>query len=542
MDAFAQQLIHATSVRTVANNATQEAAVQVQWLYDDGRDGWCFNESAVYNAFTGVTDARCLDTTHICTTGNCSWTPYETLAFCDTCADITSHVQMSDGCFKNRDEMCELYIPSGPSLEFSLYNWYPQGHTNDWWYNTTILSSKGGGPLLHITDVGLPLLNFTRLNFWLSSESVLRDLIEDCGFDKLTGDPAQKSKCVNKFLNITRATECALYWCVHRYSAISESTKFTETLLKAWSSASPTYPGLEGLTYNVTPEQNDLSPHDHASVFFVDGYSQVDLSRALKPMFDASVYYYDLFIAQQQSTVASRLASQTFGSPPTLLKYEELANDTLAIGFSNMSFSLTQSLRQTAKGNEYISCGDTVIPAFDYNHVGNDTGNIRINGTSYENATVIQVRWGWLVYPTYLLFMTIILTISTKIRTSRQRIPQWRSSIIPLMVHGPYSISAEPSHSSSTTDQMDRLAKRTLVSLSPTRAGWKLSERGTTQDDGSKGVQLSRKPRRPVGPSTHLKAQQPPIASQTDASGGFCRGRAREYPPINTSAIRSRSI
>lgn len=64
--------------------------------------------------------------------------------------------------------------------------------------------------------------------------------------------------------------------------------------------------------------------------------------------------------------------------------------------------------------------------------------NASAMGTAFENLEVVRVRWGWLVCPVNLLFMKIILTVSTKDRSYQQNIPARKLSAMPFMVHGLY--------------------------------------------------------------------------------------------------------
>lgn len=488
--------------------ADGRAVAQVQWFYRHTNDSLISDESAVYSTLLWGSSVGALDTAYICNTGNCSWTPYSSLAVCSTCADVTSHVQITESCFEELSDECIISTPSGSSIAVQLSRhdrYYELGIREKWWTDTTIMNTTGDGSLLNITDVGLSILNFTRLVLSDSDLVTLHQFLDgqDCTFNKYEhnrydnryednqGPPVKdRQGCLEKLRSLVRADECALHWCAHEYSAMADSGGLTETFLNAsWTypvSGPPDRPFIVSPTYKLMPHHTHGYPSEDTLTvgalnpppYFVELEAHKTLSRSLSLIFDASISYSDFLSASrnslgsstQSSQVASRLALESFAT--SVGAYEVVLDDRISEKFSDIAHSLTQSIRQ------YVFAFDgaqvNLLAVGNSKEAIGSQANASAIGTAFENVTVVRVRWGWLVYPINLLLMTIVLTVSTKVRCYQQKIPAWKSSAMPLMVHGPYSHFKESSVEGDTIDQMERFAKRTKVSLQTTLEGWKL--------------------------------------------------------------------
>ena len=166
---------------------------------------------------------------------------------------------------------------------------------------------------------------------------------------------------------------------------------------------------------------------------------------------------------------------------------EDAETDSMSLIFEHLAESVTQAIRQ----HNFINESDRIRGGYSKNRadvgpssMSNDLfetvdyePNAVATGTVFENRAVVRVRWQWLLFPAALLLLTAIVTISTKIRSLQQGIPNWGSSLMPLMLRGPYSCPIDASTSDADSNvQMDRLARTTKVSLQQTGSGWNLVE------------------------------------------------------------------
>ncbi|KAL8948334.1 MAG: hypothetical protein Q9222_005472 [Ikaeria aurantiellina] len=551
IDAFTQQVIHFETEQVVANG---KAAAQVQWYYRHSNVSLIPEENAVYSTVTWGSSFGDLDTAYACSTGNCTWDAYQSLGACHACADITAHVQIDEACFHTQDALCSIFLPSGPTLAIELGNYYPRNFKG-WWYNsTTMMNKTAGGDLLNITGIGLSILNFTRVDL-VNDEDKLEKLFENfgCHFGDVADHPAPRSQCLEKLRHLIRASA------------------FTEKLLNAWwNDPAPDPINISEFlpsTYQLSRQRpiasisepvsldDLLDSEERTQQYLVEAESHKSLSRSLSPLFDTSMSYQNLeetslfrtdrgiplmtindhiLASEQSSAVASTLAFRTYGSQPTFDGVDRVPET-----FGAIATAPTQSLRQSI-----FAFLDGPVVQIATGNAKFDTQpfkNVSASGTAFNDVTVVRVRWGWLVYPINLLLMTIILTSWTKVVTTRQGIPAWRSSTMALMVYGPYSHFSGSLQNLRTTAQMELRAKRTKISLVSTDRSWKLSE--VSQDielmkekPGNVGCQLRESPE-------DLEAQQP-ISSTAlrTATVSTLRNRAYDVAPTASRAARSRSI
>ena len=469
--------------------------VQTQWFYR-AVDSFISDASVLYSTIMWGPDPRLLETPYVCTTGNCSWRPYETLAMCSTCADISSQIKITDWCLDERGDSCDISTPGGPTISVTL----GIGGNLDWWRgDQIILNTTSTTSLLNITGVGLSVFNFTRLYLSSKPHDIYHPLFENCNapHSVFMAGSKTRSRCLAKLRSLARADECSLFWCVHQYSAMANPGNFTETFLNAWWNYSiPNVPGrpfVAAPTYLLTLDstfEETVEPRYPAS-YFIELESHVNLGKSFSRLFDTSIssaqYQSNIDVSNDtldinniptddDPAVTSRLASLTFGSPSDVNAIIP-ETDRIPQTFSNIASGITQLMRQNVFAFDGAEVNLLTV-SNSWGSIGTQS-NASVTGTAIKDVTVVRVRWAWLALPTVLLLMTMILTISTKSRSSLQTIPTWRSSTIPLMMYGPYSCVGDLSEPHHSLHQMERLAKRTKASFQPTAGGWRLVARNT---------------------------------------------------------------
>ncbi|KAL8886136.1 MAG: hypothetical protein Q9192_006534 [Flavoplaca navasiana] len=376
----------------------------------------------------------------------------------------------------------------------------------------------GNGDLFNISDVGLALVNFTRL-YLEPDEDVYHKL-----FETLACDHAQPRSDIQKLF---KASECSLYWCVRQCAANVRLGKLEETFLP-WSWWNTTVPefsnarfgGIE--SYQLMPSRDDwkaryptqslmdptkknivnpVSTTIQPGPKFVERSSHENLSEWLSSLFDAT-FSFENVLAMPPSyhgatKVAYKLRESTYitNRSDRLTSSHDAETDSMSLTFKHLAESVTQAIRQHVFINESDRIGgghsknrDDVRPSSMSNDLFEPVDyepNAVATGTIFENRAVVRVRWQWLLFPAALLLLTAIVTISTKIRSLQQGIPNWGSSLMPLMLRGPYSCAVDASMSYAETNaQMDRLAKTMKASLQRTGSAWKLVEQRPVEETG----------------------------------------------------------
>lgn len=448
IDPFAQQLAH-PGVKTFAANL--EAVANVQWMYSV--HSMRATQAMVYLAFFG---AKPLETPYVCPSGICSWSPYQTLAVCDECVDISDLVNEDNSC-SSPDKNCSVHLMHGSSIEVKMVD--PE------WQRTRV-TGTGKGALQRIDNPGLSIINYTQLTYTRP--------------------------------NYFWASECTLRWCINRYSAKLQSGVFTEIHLDSWWSPADTKVlNIDDKReyYRITPHHRqvrDNSPEEDSShnaakfssassssnlssgvePCYVESLSHAGFSHALISFLDFSGDNNDTSNADIEGYLADLHHTSFFDGKPPIHSI-----------FSSISAGLTQWLRLDAQARSnqsfyYIDDNDPTGP--------NITRSRRAAGTAFETRTVIRIRWGWLVFPVGLVAMTAVVTLQILLRSSREDIPVWGSSTLALILRGPFSKAHKTLPGNNSTDQFQRMARQTEVSLEKdVDRSWSMSQKRTTTEQES---------------------------------------------------------
>lgn len=553
IDPFAQQLTHLQLERIAVDF---NASLPVQSLLN-GKGSLFGTKVAAKAAFDG---SKVPDTIANCPTGNCSWNPYQSLAVCYQCVNISDLIQIKDFCFYENTQTCAAYLKNGLAIDFGSR------------FNTSaniVMNTTSTSALLRIGDVGQSLINFTKV-FHDAASSINQ---KGCYYR----EPSYIAQCVQDIKDTTTATECSLYWCVNHYAATYESRSLNETVMSSWWSGSSfdiVALGEFGLDrgdveeytsphFQLLPSLDNSNVNIHAQNFsreytgevhprtsgqrpgyapcYVATNTDADLGLWLSDLFTKELDYASFLESAANNTndPAFILAGRNqlpYGSPVDERGIRR--PDPVFNIFADVASALTHSIRtETYTHNSSFYRFNSYplkrnLPGGNYTKLflGNKSRidyyfNFDIShahdldfiayGNDIVDRTIVRVRWGWLFIPASLIKVTGALTIATKIRGSRQHIPQWGSSTTALMINGPYSYINEPS-SSTPSARRQRLAemKSAKVMLKRGKDGsWRLAIRDGNVIGGRSTARM---------PATQLLPRSTP--SKTRDSGSRKRG------------------
>ncbi|KAL8650763.1 MAG: hypothetical protein Q9210_003635 [Variospora velana] len=534
IDPFVRQLRHVPLERVVVDSAP---SIPVSSLFSGGTPP-DDTEKAVKLAFVG---SKVPETTANCPSGNCSWSPYQSLAVCHQCLDISDQIQFKDSCFYDNTTACAASLMNGLTIEVGRVS-TPS--------NATVMETTGKGPLLKIDNVGQSLINFTKL--YLDPPGA--GLHTDC-YDR---EKSIIPQCLQAIRRTVAATECTLHWCINRYSATQESGVFKEMFLDSWWSRSshdvvtlrePRTVGVPLAQYfQLLPSDDecsiDVSGQNSSQEVSDDSHGRVpdqrptncgpcyvgtkqnnDLVLWLANFFTRELAFFNA-VGQNNDTDDAAVVLAGQNKPPFGKRIDNPRADPIFDIFSSVALGLTQFIRldpQSLPGSHSYPVSTTDGRSY--------LLNFTVLGTAFEDRTVVDVRWEWLSLPAGLVFMTVALTIATKIRGSKRHIPVWGSSTTALMFRGPYShTDDETSSDLLSASQMHEKAKSTKVSLGRSVDGsWRLY---TRDDPGirSKSTDLESAMSMLPHCTTHEVTTYPPTkcyAEQWEASAKY---QAHEVP------------
>lgn len=160
-------------------------------------------KAAIYNGVFAIGKDAERGVDHSCSTGNCSWSEFSSLAICNRCENISSLVAKDcddKGCYM-------LSLPNGPSL-----------------------SGFGGQINSSVTNIS------TSLNEIQASVFKFSSLVS-----KSINDP-----------NDAFAVECAMWYCVQSYATSVRNSVLSQKILSSWRNDSASLAHHSDLIYNIS--------------------------------------------------------------------------------------------------------------------------------------------------------------------------------------------------------------------------------------------------------------------------------------------------
>jgi hypothetical protein len=301
---FFQQIIHYSSRSINVTEATIPAAIQYKNDYPSNvlsTDLDLTMKAAIQNGVLNIeSNTTAFDVTPQCSTGNCTYPPFESLAMCYACADLTDKLTLTI----SSDRLSNLSaLPNNLSLQ------------SQWW-----ISKEG-------------LIQMTVNNS-------ATDQLESIAF-KGYGYPlvdmfvilAPYTNEIGEIPVGPYASECIIQWCVKQYTAGVKNGTFNETTTgKIWifDSAGSSIVGLRdnGTDFTVDYESGENAMIEYFGSLFSGHVTQSD---SLSPM-------------QEWPSDATQ----------AIFHYLNGTNHRLDGMFNNLVMSMTQNIRTRSNANRTI--------------------------------------------------------------------------------------------------------------------------------------------------------------------------------------------
>ena len=441
IDPFAQQV---ASYQLEELASSQNSTLPVRFYFPDDLD-----ESFKGAAIAGLFGSGQNTFNPYCPSGNCTWAPYQSLALCSQCVNVTSLIKPTplgceryvescdfDGCDQHVDfSSCFFSLPNGLGLKAS-------GRVKS--------AISGTLPPMMLDRVGYAIANFSLLD--------------------ITDSPW--------------AVECSLYWCINTYTATVNDGRFSERLESSWYNATSTLPLASIPSENVLDNSIDFKP-DVMKLYNTTpptggakSHPNLNLSVDEMDFQPNGILSREDFLVSSTPQILNWLGWLLSGNatsvdiPSTVVvglfhyghgghSLPENSNVFIAgvqDTFDQLAQSLTNWMR-TSQGNAFdLSMGQAV-------------------GVTWTSGTVLKVRWAWLTLPCVLLAGTLVFLCFTMIMTRKQQMGIWKSSSLALLFHGLEERSAEGIEDLGHVVGMEERAGRTWVQLVDEGQGARLVER-----------------------------------------------------------------
>ena len=443
IDPFTQQV---ASYQVEELASSQNSTLPVRFYFPDD-----LNESFKGAAIAGLFGSGQTTFNPHCPSGNCTWAPYQSLALCSQCVDVTSLIKRTPlGCERYDDGYsADDYITDGyRHINYSsCLSSLPNG-----------LSLKGNGSQISGT---LPPMMLDRVGYAIVNFSLL----------DITDSPW--------------AAECSLYWCVNTYTATVNNGRFAETLESSWYNATSTLPLASMPSENVLDNSVDFKP-DVIKLYNTTpptggAKSQPNLNLSVDEMdFQPNgILEREDFLVSSTPQILNWLGWLLSGNatsvdiPSTVVMglfhyghggHSLPDNSTVSIAgvqdtFDQLAQSLSTWTRTSRQGSTFdLTMGQAV-------------------GVTWTNGTILKVRWAWLALPCALLAGTLVFLGFTIMVTRKQQMGIWKSSSLALLFHGLEERSAEVTEDLGHVVGMEEKSERTWVRLVDEGEGARLVER-----------------------------------------------------------------
>lgn len=379
--------------------------------------------ATVYDGFSNSTPTKSQQVSFSCTTGNCTWPLFGSLAVCSSCNDVSSHVTRSrgNGVWNSTITAANQDITQVQAGNFTCFELPYLNICNYDGYTSSYMSANMTANRTAQTQ--------QTVSFQNSTSSIVT-----FGFLQAAGSYFANSTAWEETPII--ATECNLHFCVNIYESMVESGVIAERIVGSWSERAPDSWG-----------STTLSPQD------VQSWNQ-RINSTLAPGFDITRTDLQMVIPKDEAAQIPQLP------PNTALSFNvsqaAIVSTTLwIVGEFKGSAGLSGSVDELA----YPLIGDqaTMQPAistvlaqsgnlsamFDSVALSMSTWmrDISIDrtpqlGTTSQWVIYVRVRWWYFLLPAAVLVFGCIFTILSIIESYRLHVPPWKAGSLPILAHG----------------------------------------------------------------------------------------------------------
>lgn len=256
------------------------------------------------------------------------------------------------------------------------------------------------------------------------------------------------------------AHECVLAWCVQTVRSAYDEGAYHEEILRTqmnttavdnlWvtTTVQTDYQNGTDITYS---ENVTLTVKESLTGKVADfGMSNETAYANMMPFDDLFPAYYTIKPNETEPTLRYEtwIQGPAFSRP---LKFNPwLAPNNITRHMERLALAMT---------NVYRSVGTT---------------NEVVRGSAYAREVYIHVQWEWLVFPIFLLLLSLVFLIATILKTRDESTGIWKTSAMPTLIYGLPKETQTQLESSSTWDKNNAGTKRLRVKLLP-NIGWRVS-------------------------------------------------------------------
>ena len=387
-----------------------------------------------------------------CSTGNCTWSNFQSSGMCSQCTDITESMDLkceqtgSDSFFLPEDAIsvqalnatCQLSPPQGNSTQFDVRFQFSSSPS------TPIANSiayESIGTSWHIFSAYSKDMNIRYPETQTQPFTWPGDPLMVIGYAEIGYDQDFLNSDFVKGIRVDKVAECSLELCLleNKLSVRNGSPDLITSALDYgrlfWENSS--VPSFSGQTLCWKPTD---SPPD--------------------------ITFEDSIIPGTQDAQLSRVPFAFCGVSATIKLYEDVFVGVVHNGFT-LDSNGTSSDPPDGDHNalRISSVGLDVIMSNVAKHINKEALSLNgsdVNGTALAVEVFVEVQWVWLILPIILVVSGTIFVTMVIVGNRRSGAGLWKSSVLAFFYHGLHDIDRDDSM---TTSLMEKKAEGLVVRL-----------------------------------------------------------------------------
>ena len=410
--------------------------------------------AAIWNGFSHLVSEQNLWPSFSCASGNCTWSPFTSIAVCAQCNDISSHIQKFSGTTK----IPALSIGGGDA------GWQgtPPDISNKQYWSVRVKAGKDSKvpyTKYQIPEIGLNISNFNGPPLCATNDTACSDtyltakMITNPGLtftfqdlksmiiavQMIGSNESYQNNETNWEDTLVTAQECSLRFCVNVYETAVEKGLLKQSVIGSWSNKT------QG-SYESTFDFSNIT-------LLWDAYNNDTLDHGE----DSERTDLELFIPANDNPKTSSFGGQTYNitqsTIASMIKF--LVND---FGGESMPASDKPSRFNDSSGLYwYPSLGYLQPPGFmlglgESRNVSQTFENAALSlnkwmqdvayqksplqGEMTETVVIVKVQWKYLTWPALTILIGFIFAILSITETKRLGLPAWKGSVLATIAHG----------------------------------------------------------------------------------------------------------
>ncbi|KAJ3539749.1 hypothetical protein NM208_g5366 [Fusarium decemcellulare] len=440
--------------------------------------------ASIWNGLSGLVTQQNLWPTTSCTSGNCSWENFPSIAVCSKCQDISRHVKKKSGITKVPDKMSTMgwILEKGESL--------PEVSNTYWEGNEKFIGKRMPFTKYEIPELSLNLSNYNGMirakagkqsqpgqnnspDIYMASKVTLnpgqtfsfRDsqtMLAAVQFLK-AGEGWRGNKTTWEDTPLT-AQECSLHLCVNEYESAMELGVLKEKVVSSWFNRTP------GSLSDLEPITKEYIKAANHSLYMGPGWRDIS---------DLQIYIPD----EDYKSRSSKFTQQKYNiTHPSIIGIQ----DTLQDGFYHPVPNCTANCHLDRQLLLYPLMGDTIPPDYilalgESTNVSETLENVALSMskwirdkqmksspvTGIETRTIVvtRVEWGFLGVPAATILLGFIFVVLSIWETSRLKQPIWKDNTMALLAHSPEGIFRQRLREAARDGTLSEVSRKTRVAM-----------------------------------------------------------------------------